>query len=102
MKTEPTTIRMKLIRIVTTYRPAVKERYELRSIVRGRPFRKVFHLNFNDVIQFQVAFYCDHFGRERGRRRRRTCGRGRRYNGRRRSNWRALRACLSNRWRYKE
>ncbi len=47
---------MKFIRIITTYRPAVKERYELRSIVGGCPFGKVFHLNLNDVIQFQVAF----------------------------------------------
>src|SRR2546430_5683546 len=63
MKAEPPAIRMKFVRIATTDRPTVKERDELRGIVRGRPFRKVCHFNLNDGVEFQVALNPRDFGR---------------------------------------
>ena len=68
MKMEPVPVRMNFFRIITAHRPAVKEGNELRSIVRGRPFRKVFHLNLNDFVEFQVVHNRDDF-RRRSRRR---------------------------------
>src|SRR5712692_6110174 len=84
MKMQPVPVRMDFFRIVTTYRPAVKERDELRSIVRGRPLRKMLHLNANDFVEFQVTLYRRDFG-VRGHYRRRGAQRSCRSRSRRRS-----------------
>src|SRR5712692_7542115 len=84
MKMQPVPVRMDLFRIFTTYRPAVKERDELRSIVRGRPLRKVLHLDANDFVEFQVTVNRRDFG-VRGRYRRRGARRSCRRGSRRRS-----------------
>src|SRR5712692_7800333 len=83
MKMQPVPVRMDFFRIVTTYRPAVKERDELRSIVRGRPLRKVLHLNANDFVEFQVTLNRRDFGVRRQYRRRGTRRGCRRGSGRR-------------------